>query len=252
MHAENGPAKGGEAGEDTPERKNFIEKIVEEDLAEGKNDGRVHTRFPPEPNGYLHIGHAKAICINFGMAEKYEGQCNLRFDDTNPTKEETRFVEAQARGFDFEQDYRVLNELGQTLFERSNQERGEANRERRDLFLKAARQWFEKALEYDPENVTAHYNLALILRQMGDAEGAARHFDSYKSYKPDDNARDRAIARHRAENPAANHAAEAIVIYDLQRPGAPLGTVDAFGRAEHTRVALGPETSATTATGASH
>ena len=71
----------------------FVEQFVEEDLAEGKNGGRIQTRFPPEPNGYLHIGHAKAICMDFGVAEKYNGVCNLRFDDTNPTKENTEYVE---------------------------------------------------------------------------------------------------------------------------------------------------------------
>ncbi len=77
------------------EKKNisFVEQIVENDLAEGKNAGRIQTRFPPEPNGYLHIGHAKAICMDFGVAEKYNGVCNLRFDDTNPTKENNEYVE---------------------------------------------------------------------------------------------------------------------------------------------------------------
>lgn len=73
---------------------NFIEQIVSSDLKEGKNDGRLQTRFPPEPNGYLHIGHAKAICMDFGIAEKFGGVCNLRLDDTNPQKEDTEYVEA--------------------------------------------------------------------------------------------------------------------------------------------------------------
>lgn len=88
-------------------KSNFIHLQIEKDLTEGKNNGRVHTRFPPEPNGYLHIGHAKSICLNFGIAEKFGGKCNLRFDDTNPTKEEMEYVESIEKdvrwlGFDWE------------------------------------------------------------------------------------------------------------------------------------------------------
>lgn len=89
---------------------NFIEQIVQKDLAEGKNDGRLQTRFPPEPNGYLHIGHAKAICMDFGIASQYGGTCNLRFDDTNPLKEDMEYMDSikqdiQWLGFQWANEY---------------------------------------------------------------------------------------------------------------------------------------------------
>ncbi len=101
---------------------NFIEEIVENDLETNKYNGRVHTRFPPEPNGYLHIGHAKSICLNFGIAEKYEGKCNLRFDDTNPLKEGEEYVEAIKRdvkwlGFDWEDRLFFASDYFEQMYE---------------------------------------------------------------------------------------------------------------------------------------
>ncbi len=100
----------------------FIRQIIEEDLENGKHEGRVHTRFPPEPNGYLHIGHAKAICLNYGIAVQYHGKFNLRFDDTNPIKEETRYVDAIIEdmkwlGANWEDRLFYASDYFQTLFE---------------------------------------------------------------------------------------------------------------------------------------
>ncbi len=101
---------------------NFIKDIVDEDMKNGKNDGRVHTRFPPEPNGYLHIGHAKAICLNFGLASEHDGLCNLRFDDTNPIKEEAEYVESiiddiSWLGFDWQDRLYYASDYFDTLYE---------------------------------------------------------------------------------------------------------------------------------------
>ena len=101
---------------------NFIQNIIEEDIKTQKFEGRVHTRFPPEPNGYLHIGHAKSICLNFGLASKYAGKCNLRFDDTNPCKEEEEYVKAIMEdvrwlGFDWEDRLFYSSEYFDQLYE---------------------------------------------------------------------------------------------------------------------------------------
>ena len=102
--------------------RNFIHEIVEKDLLEGKNGGRVHTRFPPEPNGYLHIGHAKAICLDFGTAQKFGGKCNLRFDDTNPSKEDQEYVDSIMEdvrwlGFDWEDRLYYASDFFDKLYE---------------------------------------------------------------------------------------------------------------------------------------
>ena len=104
------------------ESKNFIEEMIEADIESGKHEGRVYTRFPPEPNGYLHIGHCKAICINFETAAKYGGKTNLRFDDTNPEKEETEYVtsiqeDIKWLGFDWEGEARFTSDYFQQLYE---------------------------------------------------------------------------------------------------------------------------------------
>ena len=109
--------------EKAPESKHFIEREIEKDLAEGVYD-HVHTRFPPEPNGYLHIGHAKSIILNSGMAQEYHGQFNLRFDDTNPMKEKTEFVEAIERdvkwlGADFEDRIFFASDYFDIMYEKA-------------------------------------------------------------------------------------------------------------------------------------
>jgi hypothetical protein len=125
-------------------------------------------------------------------------------------------AEMGARRFDFSADYEVINELGQALFERAKQERGASAASARRRFLERAAAQFEQTLRLDSENVTAHYVLSLIYGQLGDARRAADHAALHARYKPDDNARDHAIATHRSANAAANHAAQSIVIYPLR------------------------------------
>ncbi len=108
--------------DNTVKSNNFIHQIVEEEISAGKNNGRVHTRFPPEPNGYLHIGHAKSICLNFGTAQKYNGLTNLRFDDTNPSKEDTEYVDSIMEdvrwlGFDWDDRLYYASDYFDRLFD---------------------------------------------------------------------------------------------------------------------------------------
>jgi tetratricopeptide (TPR) repeat protein len=138
---------------------------------------------------------------------------------------ETRFAEARKREFDFTKDYVALDELGQTLMERAKQERGAQRSAARDALLRESASWFEKTLELDSEDLAAHYNLGLIYADLGDEKRATEERALYERYKPDDNARDTTVALHRLRNPAANHAAEAVVVYDLQREGRYLADV---------------------------
>ena len=125
------------------------------------------------------------------------------------------------RKFDFSLDYEVINELGITLFERSKQYLGESEQDERMRILRDAAAQFERTLTIDSENVAAHYNLQLLYRELGDDAKATTHRDLHQRYKIDDNASDRAMALARQKYPAANRAAEPLVIYPLQRPGAP-------------------------------
>ena len=108
--------------DNTPQASHFIREIIAADVAAGKNGGRVHTRFPPEPNGYLHIGHAKSICLNFGIAEEFAGKCNLRFDDTNPSKEDEEYVasikeDVRWLGFDWQDRLYFASDYFQQMYE---------------------------------------------------------------------------------------------------------------------------------------
>ncbi len=155
-----------------------------------------------------------------GLVNKQNGYLDEALESFRSLHDMWQTAEAREREFDFRQDYRLLNELGQTTFERAKQERGEAREATRDAMLAEAVEWFERTLTLDPENLSAHFNLALIHELIGEEETAARHRALHARYKPDDNARDRATTRARIADPAANHAAEAVVIYDLARDGA--------------------------------
>ncbi|MGF1613585.1 MAG: multiheme c-type cytochrome [Gammaproteobacteria bacterium] len=150
-----------------------------------------------------------------GLVNKQYGQLDEAIENFRQLVA-TNFLEARHRGFDFSKDHRLLNELGQTLFEQAKAERHPTRRAAREALLQEARQWFTRTLAIDPENASAHHNLALIHQQLGDLRTAALHRSRHLQYKADDNAGDHAIAIHRRRHPAADHAAEAVVIYDLR------------------------------------
>ena len=155
-----------------------------------------------------------------GLVDKQNGQLDKAITSLTSVLED-RYPELDQRGFDFSKDYEVINELGLALFERSKQERGEARKQSREHYLREAARRFGDTLKLDSEHATAHYNLALIYEQLGEAAKAAEHRAAHEKYRPDDNARDRAIALARRRDPAGDHAAQAIVIYPLHRKGAP-------------------------------
>ncbi len=149
--------------------------------------------------------------INREQGRLREAEMNFRSILQAPTAAQSE------RGLDFRLDYEIINLLGQTLYERARSLRGTQNDAARGQLFQEAVQWFQQTLILDPENVTAHYNLQLLYAALGDADQSAYHRQQHQQYKVDDNARDRAVAAARKRYPAANHAAEAVVIYDLGR-----------------------------------
>ncbi len=172
--------------------------------------GRASAANPPAPSW--------TVAWFNGIVNKQNGFLDKSIENFRSILED-RSQEQIDRGFDFSQDYVLLNELGQTLFERSKMER--VNEVKRNDFLSRALKRFEQTLTFDSENLTAHYNLALIHSQLGNEDLAAKHRRLHEKYRPDDNARDVAVANARRANPAADNAAQAITIYKLQRNGAP-------------------------------
>ena len=167
-----------------------------------------------DTNRFNPPGNRWTIAWLNGLVNKQNGFLDQAIKEFTSILED-RYPELEQRGFNFSRDYEVINELGQTLFERAKMERGDPARKRE--YLDAAVRRFVDTLQIDPENVTAHYNLALIYQELGDREKATEHRTAHERYRPDDNARDRAVSIARRNNPAADHASQSIVIYDLQR-----------------------------------
>jgi tetratricopeptide (TPR) repeat protein len=164
-------------------------------------------RFEPAPNRWT-------LSWLSGLVNKASGNLDKAIQDYRSILED-RYPALDQRRFDFSKDYEVINELAQTYFERAKQDRQNPARYRD--FLELARQQFYRTLDLDSENLAAHYNLSLIQAAMGDAPKADYHRRMHEKYRPDDNARDRAISIQRRRNPAADHASQAITIYPLKR-----------------------------------
>ncbi|HAB19792.1 MAG TPA: multiheme c-type cytochrome [Verrucomicrobiota bacterium] len=186
-------------------------------------EGRLHDAVAAlqranDTNRFKPAGNRWTIAWLNGLVNKQNGYLDQAIKDLTSVLED-RYPELDQRQFDFSRDYEVINELGQTLYERAKAER--ANPERQKEFLRAAVKRFENTLAIDIENVTAHHNLAQLYQQLGDPIKAAEHRALHERYRVDDNARDRAVAAARLRDPAADHASQAIVIYDLNRPWVP-------------------------------
>lgn len=187
---------------------------------EGRLDDAVgYLQRAADPNRFTPPAPRWTLAWFTGLVNKQNGFLDQAISEFTSILED-RYPELEQRGFDFSRDYEVINELGQTLLERAKMERGEGRKGERERLLNESIRRFEQTLAIDSENVSAHYNLALIHAQLGHADKAAEHRRLHEKYRPDDNARDRAVTLARLRDPAANHAAQAIVIYNLQRSGA--------------------------------
>ena len=185
---------------------------------EGRLDETVHAlQRAGDTNRFTPAANRWTTAWLSGLVNKQNGFLDDAIRDLKSILED-RYPELDRRGLNFSRDYEVINELGQALFERAKMERARPEMQRD--FLRAAAQRFEETLLIDSENLTAHYNLGLIHASLNDPARSAKHRQLHERYRPDDNARDRAVAIARRAHPPADHAAQAIVIYDLQRPEA--------------------------------
>ncbi|WP_461536815.1 glutamine--tRNA ligase/YqeY domain fusion protein [Spongorhabdus nitratireducens] len=189
---------------------NFIEQIIEADLAEGRVSS-IHTRFPPEPNGYLHIGHAKSICLNFGLAQRFGGKCNLRFDDTNPAKEDQEYVDAIIRdvswlGFEWDGDVRYASSYFDTLYQWALHliREGKAYVDQQDAETMSANRGTltEPGVDAPNRNLSVEDNLALFEKMRAGEfdEGAAILRAKIDMAHPNMNMRDPALYRIRKQS----------------------------------------------------